>query len=374
MALVVDLTRLTAAYAARLMVEAGHRVIRVEPAVGDDVRRESPFLDDKADLEHGAYHHFLNAGKQSVTINADDIDGREALRALVGIADCVVVSRPFACDALWFSEANPKVIVVEVDDVRNELCAYARSGLLSITGHPGAAPVVLGGHSALSMIGLYVAVAVSAALLGSRISGRGQHVQVSTQQCLEAMGEQSLLTYHTTGNAPDRRGFRGVVTAISGAFECSDGYWMVSIPHEPRGWTKFVEWTNDPELIADKSLLDEGERQLKRDAVLDRVSNWSKQHEKERLVGEAQKRHIPAAPVSTVLDLARDPQLMARGFLKEIDHQILGRIPFPMGATASRNGMVLSAAPKLGEHNAIVLTELGYSPAAIQAMLEAGAL
>jgi crotonobetainyl-CoA:carnitine CoA-transferase CaiB-like acyl-CoA transferase len=127
-------------------------------------------------------------------------------------------------------------------------------------------------------------------------------------------------------------------------------------------------------LIADKSLVDEGERQLKRDAVLDRVSNWSKQHEKEPLVVEAQKRHIPAAPVSTVLDLARDPQLMARGFLKEVDHRALGQIAFPMGATASRDGTVLSAAPKLGEHNAAVLAELGYAPDAVQALQEAGAL
>jgi len=51
-------------------------------------------------------------------------------------------------------------------------------------------------------------------------------------------------------------------------------------------------------------------------------------------VVEAQRQHVPASPVATVLDLAHDPQLIARGFLKEIDHPEFGRILFPMGATA----------------------------------------
>ena len=54
------------------------------------------------------------------------------------------------------------------------------------------------------------------------------------------------------------------------------------------------------------------------------------------LVTQAQDRHIPASPVATVLDLASDPQLIARGFLREIEHPQLGKIMFPVGATATR--------------------------------------
>lgn len=374
MATILDLTRLAAAYGPKLLAESGHRLIRIEPTDGDDVRREEPRLDGKADLEHGAYHQFLNAGKQSVTLNAAHPAGREALAKLVATADGVIVTTPYPCDAAWFLQANPRICVVEIDHLDNELCAYARSGLLSITGHPESAPVVLGGHAALSMIGLYVAVAASAALMCARICGKGQHVEVSTQQCLESMGEQSLLTYHSTGTPPDRRGYRGVVTAVSGAFECSDGYWMISIPHEPRGWTEFVAWTEDEVLIEDKALVDEGARQLKRDFILDRVNEWSKKHSRDDLVAEAQNRHIPATPVSTVLDLARDPQLMSRGFLREIDHPLFGRIAFPVGATASQNGVTQQTAPKLGEHNTAVLSELGYTRSEIEAMRESGAL
>jgi crotonobetainyl-CoA:carnitine CoA-transferase CaiB-like acyl-CoA transferase len=373
MATVVDLTRLSAAYAPRLFAEAGHRVIRVEPVAGDDVRRAAPFVQHRFDLEHGAFHHFLNAGKESVTLDVESTDGIAVLRALMGAADCAIVTRPFCRDASWFLEANPRLAVVEVDDVANELCAYARSGLLSLTGHPGEQPVLLGGHAALSVIGLYVAVAASAALMCAEITGQGQHVEVSSEQCLESLVEQALLTYHTTGEVPERRGLRGMITAVSGAFPCADGYWMISVPNDVKNWNQLMDWIDDPVLRADPSLAEGSRRQQQRDFILDRLSQWSKKHKKEDLVVEAQRQRVPASPVASVLDLARDPQLISRGFLRDLDHPRFGRLMFPMGATAPMNGVTLAPAPALGQHTASVLVELGYTQADVQALLESGA-
>jgi crotonobetainyl-CoA:carnitine CoA-transferase CaiB-like acyl-CoA transferase len=372
MALIVDLTRFSAAYATRLFAEAGHRVVRVEPACGDDIRRAAPFIRQTLDLEHSACHQFLNAGKESVTLDPASADGAKALRTLVRTADCAIVTRPFARDAGWFFDANPSLALVEVDDVANELCAYARSGLLSLTGHPGQAPVLLGGHAALSIIGLYVAVAASAALLSAESQGCGQHVEVSAEQCLESLVEQALLTYHTTGDVPERRGLRGMITAVSGAFPCADGYWMVSVPNDLKNWNQLMDWVDDPVLRADPSLAEGGRRQQQRDFILDRLSTWSKSHNKEELVTGAQARRVPASPVATMLDLASDPQLTARGFLQEMDHPQFGNITFPMGTTAKSYGVTLTPAPTLGQHTAAVLAELGYAPAEVQALIESG--
>lgn len=92
MALIVDLTRLSAAYATRLLAEAGNRVVRIETASGDDVRRAGPFIREAFDLEHSASHQFLNAGKESVVLDPARQDGAEALRALLKIADCAIVT------------------------------------------------------------------------------------------------------------------------------------------------------------------------------------------------------------------------------------------------------------------------------------------
>ena len=58
----IDIAGLPGAYAARLFAEQGHEVIRIENPAGDSLRRLPPFLGEKQDLEHGAYHQFLNAG------------------------------------------------------------------------------------------------------------------------------------------------------------------------------------------------------------------------------------------------------------------------------------------------------------------------
>jgi len=89
-------------------------------------------------------------------------------------------------------------------------------------------------------------------------------------------------------------------------------------------------------------------------------------------VEEAQRRHFPASPVSTPLDLIDDPQLIARGFLKEIDHPEFGRIKFPEGAIASLVGTQLRPAPRLGEHSTAILTQLGYSAYDRETLIAAG--
>jgi crotonobetainyl-CoA:carnitine CoA-transferase CaiB-like acyl-CoA transferase len=370
MGVVVDLTRLSGAYGPRLLAEGGNRVIRIESPAGDDVRRAAPFVQHTCDLEHSAYHQFLNAGKESVAINVGTEAGVEVLQKIVRMADCVILTRPSCQDANWFFSLNPALALVEVDDVRNELCAYAASGLLSLTGHPGKAPVVLGGHAALSIIGLYTGIAASAAMMCAEAEQRAQHVEVSARHCLESLVEQALLAYHTTGEIPERRGLLGMITAVSGAFRCADGYWMVSVPNDLKNWTQLMEWVDDPALRAEPSLAEGSRRQQKRDFILERLAQWSQRHNKEEIVGGAQSRRVPASPVATVLELARDPQLISRGFLQNMIHPLFGEMTFPVGATACTNGIRPSPAPTLGQHTATVLQEVGYSWPEVQGLFE----
>ena len=207
--------------------------------------------------------------------------------------------------------------------------------------------------------GLYVAVAAAGALLAQQMSGKGQVVEVPVRQCLESLAEQAMVDYKASGKVANRTGYRGAITAASGAFPCNDGYWMVSVPASPDGWARFVEWVQDPVLSADPSLADEAERFAKKDLVLERIEMWSRGFSKNDIVAEAQKRRVPAAPVSTALDLVDDPQLIARGFLSEREHPLFGRIPMPRGAIGSLWETDLAPAPTLGQHNVEILAELG---------------
>jgi crotonobetainyl-CoA:carnitine CoA-transferase CaiB-like acyl-CoA transferase len=179
---VIDLTSFIGAYAARLFAEEGHEVMRVESPEGDELRRLPPLLRDQQGLEHGAYHHFLNAGKKSGTVDVHSDAGKKILHSLLGQADVLLASAPFdeqACLA-----ANPKLVLAKIVDDAPELCAVARSGLISLTGHPDRAPVTLGGYVPHLAVGIYVAVATAAALLVRNSSGRGLVATVSVRDSL----------------------------------------------------------------------------------------------------------------------------------------------------------------------------------------------
>jgi crotonobetainyl-CoA:carnitine CoA-transferase CaiB-like acyl-CoA transferase len=361
MARIVDLTGPATAYCCRLLAEMGHDVIRVESARGDAVRRLGPFLGGKPDLQLGAYHQFLNAGKRSFTPNLETAAGRQLLLELLSTSQAVVGHLPLPVTDEEMLAANDTLVVVRVDDSLPELCAYARSGLLAATGHPDLPPVLLGGHAAYAYSGVFAALAVMAALLVQQTTGQGQFVGLSVQECLEALGEQGVVAATETGQAFERRGYRGVVTAISGALRCADGYAMLSVAPNEESWARFMQWVQDPVLMADSTLADEAERRAKKDFVIDRLDRWAEGFSKEELVAEAQARHTPAALVTTPLDLAEDPQLIARGFLRAVEHPDLGRMMFPIGALATLRDFQPSFAPRLGQHTAEILTELGYS-------------
>jgi crotonobetainyl-CoA:carnitine CoA-transferase CaiB-like acyl-CoA transferase len=226
---------------------------------------------------------------------------------------------------------------------------------MSLTGHPGKSPFVLGAHIPYIAVATYVGVAAAAALLARNSSGQSVIATVSVRQCLESFMEQAMVEYCFSGIVTKRRGDKGAITAVSGALACKDGHWVISQIHRPGRWSKFMEWVNDEELNSDPSLAEEENQHKRRDFIMERLRIWANRFTKAELVEEAQRRHFPASPVSTPLDLVDDPQLLVRGFLAEIDHPKFGRIGFPQGALASIAGTALRPAPRLGEHNEEIL-------------------
>jgi crotonobetainyl-CoA:carnitine CoA-transferase CaiB-like acyl-CoA transferase len=371
---VMDLAGLAGAYATRLFAEEGHEVIRIESPGGDGLRRLPPFLGEKQDLEHSAYHQFLNAGKKSLALNLASPPGQKIFLELLSQSDALVSDQALPFEDRFLFEANPKLVVTKIQDQEPELCAVARSGLMSLTGQPGQAPAILGAHVPSLAVGIYVAVATAAALLTFKKTGKGLLAKVSAREALESFVEQAMVEYSFSGTVTERRGSKGAITAVSGALPCKNGHWVISQIHRPGRWTKFMDWVQDPELISDPSLAEEKNQHKRRDFIMDRLDKWAKCFTKTELVEEAQRRHFPASPVSTPLDLIDDPQLIARGFLKEIDHPEFGRIKFPEGAIASVLGTQLTPAPRLGEHNTDILTQLGYSEDDRQTLISVGAV
>jgi crotonobetainyl-CoA:carnitine CoA-transferase CaiB-like acyl-CoA transferase len=372
MARILDFTTETGAYATKLLVEAGHDVVRVESPFGDSLRRRGPFIDGAPSLEASGDHHFLNAGKRSLTLDLTSEAGRRVLLALVGTADMVVANLPLAIATEDLFKARPDLIFIGIESEGNELCTAARTGLISITGQPGHRPSVPGAHVSQAVVAMHVAISAAAALYARETMPEGQTILVSESEALISMMEQAMVTWTSTGKPTERKGYRGAVTAVSGAFECADGYWMLSVPPSGDGWSRFVEWMGDPALDQDGALGTEASRNAEKDNILDVIDRWSLQRHKADLVNEGQSRHIPATPVNTPLELANDPQLIGRGFLRDVDHPLLGAMRMPIGAIAAIRGVVPVHAPILGEHSREILNELGVSDETLGSLMETG--
>jgi crotonobetainyl-CoA:carnitine CoA-transferase CaiB-like acyl-CoA transferase len=361
MARILDLTGPAGAYGTRLLAELGHDVVRIESPTGDPLRALHPHIGGTPSHETSAFHQFMNAGKRSVALDLGTEQGRGLLLALAGKADAVVASLPLAVDEVALLAANTSLILVRLDDTQPELCAFARSGLLAITGQPDGKPMILGGHLALSAVGVYVALATISALLGRADAGAGQVVDVSATQALATLAEQVWNEYGNTGEILERLGSQGGNTALAGALATSDGYWMVSVPRDPKGWENFKELVPHPAFTNDPSLDEWPARRKRKSEVLGYVAEWSKTQKRDEIVAKAQDLGFPCAPVNAPLDLARDPQLLARRFLRPVEHPDFGTIRFPVGALANVWDRTLPFAPKLGEDTAAVLAELGQS-------------
>jgi CoA:oxalate CoA-transferase len=369
MARIIEITDLAGAYATRLLVEAGHEVIRIENPNGDGLRNLPPFFRAPAGIDSSCYHQFLNAGKKSLSLALDNAPGRELFLRLAKTADAVVADDLWPIDAGQLFQANPKLVYTKiVDGDEPEICALARSGLMSLTGQPDGTPMMLGGHLASLAAGTYIAVAIAAALQLVQKSGKGVSATVSLREALESFVEQAMVEYSFSDVVTERRGSKGAITAVSGAMPCQDGHWVISQINRPGRWLKFVEWVQDPQLAAYPSLAEEANQMKQRDFILERVYQWANSHTKNELVEEAQRRHFPASPVSTTLDLINDPQLIERGYLKPLDHPQLGQVLAPQGAIATMQGRNMKAAPRLGEHNIEIFDELGLSQAQREAL------
>lgn len=258
--LVLDASRmLPGAVLARLLLELGARVIKVEsPGIGDPLRLAPPLVDGI-----GAAFRAYYAGAESIGLDLRQPADAAVMRKLAAEADVLVESfRPGTLEGWGLAPAalladHPALVVCSLSSfgqratdagrVAHDLNLVASSGLLALLGCAGVPRVQIADVST----GMLACSAILATLLGRRASGRGGWIDQPL-----ATGPLPFLTLATAEAAAAGDPDEGLSATLLGGkspayrlYVCADGGRLAVAALEPKFWAQFVEAIGLPELI-----------------------------------------------------------------------------------------------------------------------------
>lgn len=381
-----------AAYAAKLMADLGAEVIKVEEPDGDAARRRGPYPGHIPHPEKSGTFLYLNTNKLGVTLNLRTPRGRELLQRLVEDADLLIHNYPPAqmpalgLDYATLRQVNPRLVMTSISpfgqsgpyrDFRaHDLTMWAAGGIVYLSGasgRPDLPPLKAFGQQAGFQAGVNAAVGSLGGLFARLRSGRGQHVDVSVQECLVAIMENNYISWPYNQSIASRLGFRLIPQDV---LRCRDGYIYV-LAIEEHQWRNAVELMGNPEWAAAEIFQDFPSRSANWDALKPLLEEWVQDKSVYELYHAAQARRVPFAPVSTMGDLLASPHLQARGFFAEIIHPVAGALRYP-GAPyrfSATPWALRRPAPCLGQHNEeIYCGRLGLSSDELQALRSTGVI
>jgi crotonobetainyl-CoA:carnitine CoA-transferase CaiB-like acyl-CoA transferase len=326
---------------------------------------------------HGEIDSFLafNRNKRSVAVDLKDPVTRERILALAEDADVVVENfRPGVMDRLGLGYAdfvarNAAMIYACSSGwgqtgpystrPGQDMLAQAASGIHFFQGTRDLPPTPIGLGVADLFTGLYLVVAILAAVSHRQETGEGQRVEVDLFSCVTALQQQEITYFLSHGSIPERptRNLGAVfVTAPFGTYPTADGHLVIAMTPCP-----VLAVALDLPEIAE---FDTNEKMLEhREAIYDLVAARLATDTTANWIDALLAHDVWTAPVQDYDMLMRDPQLRHNGLLWDVPvgagsaaetaptFRTVGS-PIRMSRTPAR---VRRGVPHLGEHTTDVM-------------------
>lgn len=365
-------------FATMVLADLGAEVIKIEdPTTGGDVARSVPphHLPEEND---SLYFQSFNRNKKSIALDLQAPEGGDIFHELVRISDAVynnlrgdlpsrlgldyaalkaINPRIVCCSLSGFGTTGPRAAEPGYD---NLIQAYA--GFMSLTGEPHAPPTKCG-VSIIDFAGGYVSVlGLMIALYAAQRTGTGCDVDVSLLDTAVAMLSYFAIWHLNRGYTPERRADSAHATLVPAQnFPTKDGY-VVVICYKEKFWESLCELLGRPELASDPRFRSFSERLANRDALIPILKEIFLQ----RTTGEwltLLRGQVPCAPVNTLEEALRDPQVLAREMIVTVPHPLFGLIKevnCPIRIPGAE--MAYAPGPRMGEYTEAILKEyLGLS-------------
>lgn len=386
---ILDLSRVWAGpVAARILADFGAEVISVTAA---SMLVDAPVPEALAKMlgtypdndpgekpwDRNSMANDFGRNKLGITLDLSLDAGLDIFKRLVGICDVVLenfsprVMPNFGLDYGNLKKINPDIILCSMpgygeDGPYRDYISLGTnldpfSGLASLMGYPGEAPMMSGNAYPDPVGAINGANAILTALLYRKRTGKGQYINMSQAEASTCLVGEAALGYALNQQVPPRMGNHHPCHAPHNAYPCKgENKWVAIAVTSDEEWVALGEAMEHPAWMNEDRFSHQLNRWNNQDEMDELIAAWTRQQSHVDVMHLLQEAGVPAGAAVNAPELVSDPHLADRDFFWQIEHPEAGKhrycgLPIKLSKTPAGSKR---PAPCLGEHNAYVLGKM----------------
>lgn len=358
----------------QFFAELGATVVKLEnAATGGDVTRSWKLAGEQARDGVSAYFSAANWGKLSVGLDITQPQELEAVHKLAAKADVVIASyKPGDAEKLQvdyhtLAQLNPSLVYGHItgyglEDQRAgyDAVVQAESGFMHMNGSPDGPPTKM----PVALVDLLAAHQLKEGILTALIqrgrTGKGSYVQVSLfDAAVSALANQGT-NYLVVGHNPQRMGSEHPnIVPYGGVYTCKDGLQLVLAIGDDRQFKRLCRVLGDAALADNPDYATNSARVQHRSAVNQQLKQLIRQQERDGLLRELHRLHVPAGAVNSVPEVFEQPQARRMLLTQPNGPSGIRQVAFVVEGTAAET---VTPPPAFAQHQAQVLDKLADAP------------
>jgi crotonobetainyl-CoA:carnitine CoA-transferase CaiB-like acyl-CoA transferase len=362
-------------FCSMLLGDMGAEIIKLEnPGSGDTLRAWPPHTGQKDDLLSENFAS-LNRNKKSVCLDLKNAAENEMAKKLISTADILIennrpgVMKRLGLDYETLHALNPQLIYCSISAFGQkgprsaeggfDVTIQAMSGIMSVTGEAGGAPVKCGVPVSDFAAGLYGAMSICAQLRSVENGGEGTHIDVPMMGTSLAIAALQTSEYFGTHLDPVKLGSAHPRNAPYQAFRAKDDYLVMAAGTQSL-WEGVCRILGSESLLQDERFSSTALRAKNQVALKNLIEIVLQNDDAKTWIQKFSEAGIPCCPINTYSSALADKQSVAMDWVQPLE-MANGHMTKTLGPPIQFDGVVSPIRlrpPRLGEHNDEIMKDL----------------